>query len=61
MVYSTRPATVQELQQQLWWLLVSHLLTTVNCATKQTVVILNIYTRLTNSVSASADVCNGLF
>jgi hypothetical protein len=70
MVYSTEEVTLQELwqeiglmqpsQQQLWLLFVSQLLTAVNCATKLMVVLLNIYTRFTNSLSANADVFNGL-
>jgi len=50
----------QPFQQQLRWLLVSQLLTTLNCAMKLIVVILNTYTRVTNSLSAKADICNGL-
>jgi hypothetical protein len=50
----------QPSQQQLWWPLVGQLLTAVSCATKLTVVILNTYTEFANSLSASADVCNGL-
>jgi hypothetical protein len=46
--------------QQIWWPLVSHLLTAVNCVTKLTVVILNTYTKFANSLRANADVCNGL-
>jgi len=60
MVYSIKPATLQKLWQQLWWHLVSHLLNTVNCATKLTVVIFNTYTQFANSLSANADICNGL-
>jgi hypothetical protein len=47
-------------QQQLWWLLVNQLLTTVTCAMKLMVVILKTYTRFANSVCANADVCDGL-
>jgi hypothetical protein len=50
----------QPSQQHLWWPLVSQLLTAANCARKVMVVILNTYTRFANSLSANADVCNGL-
>jgi hypothetical protein len=70
-VYSTKPATLQELQQeiercgqpslqQIWWPLVNHLLTDVNCVTKLTVVILNTYAKFAISLNANADVFNGL-
>jgi len=61
-VYSTKPATLQELWQETeqscaavlaaTLVLVSQFLTSVNCAMKPTVVILNTYTRFTYSLSA---------
>lgn len=47
-------------QQQLWRSLVGQLLTSVSFATELTVAILNTYSRVANSLSASADACNGL-
>jgi len=54
--YNMRANSLAELsQQQLWWLPISELLITINCAMKLMVVILNTNTTSTTSISASAD------